>query len=93
MAVYTRPLTSSTAEHESHDRKDRLQLSPLNHPDNRHDDDSDGDQYGYDGKFLGPEPFLEFEPDWLATLAGFELGEPIDPLVGRAYAVRMVDGV
>ncbi len=81
------PLTSSTTEHESHDREYGLQLSSSNYPHDRHDDYSDGNQYSYDCKLLGPQPLLEFKPDWLSTFTGFELCKPVDPFVGGVYVV------
>ena len=87
-----RRLTCSTTEDESHDRKDGLQLSPLDHPDDRHDDDSNSDQDGNYSKFLGPETLLELKPDWF-PITSFEVGEPVDPIMYWANVVRMMDGV
>ena len=36
---------------------------------------------------------MELEPDWLPSITGFELCEPVDPFVGGADAVGVVDGV
>ena len=86
-------LTSSTREYEAHNRKHRLQISSLNYPHNRNDDDGDRDEYGDDGKFLSPESLLKFETDWLHSLAGFEVCEPVDPVMDGAYGVGVMDGV
>lgn len=87
-----RRLTCSTTKDESHDRKDSLQLSPLDHPDNRHDDDSNSDQDGNYSEFFGPETLLELKPDWF-PITSFEVGEPVDPIMYWANVVGMMNGV
>ena len=86
-------LTCSTTEDKSHDRKDSLQLSSLNYPNNRHDDDSNSDQDGNYSEFLGPETLLELKPDWFPSIASFEVGEPVDPFMYWADVVGMMNGV
>ncbi len=81
MAIGAGLLTSSTSKYESHDREDRLQLTSFYYPYNRNNDYGDGENYGYDSKLFSPKSLLEFEPDFLSLLAGFEICEIIDPFV------------
>ena len=85
--------TCSTAEDKPHDRKDSLQLSSLDHPNYRHDDDSNSDHDGNYGELLGPETLLELKPDWFPPITSFEVGEPVDPFMYRANVVGMMNGV
>ena len=85
--------TCSTTEDKSHDRKDSLQLSSLDHPDNRHDDDGNSDHDGNYSELFGPETLLEFKPDWLPAVTSFEVGEPVDPFMYWTNVVGMVNGV
>ena len=92
-ASTTRKLTRSTTEDESHDRKDSLQISSLDHPDNRHDNYSNSDEDGDYCEFFGPETLLELKPDWFSPITSFEVGKPVDPFVYRANVVGMMNGV
>ena len=87
LADNLRPLTSSTTKYKSHDSKNRLQLSSPDYPHDRHDNYSNSDQYGYDGKLFGPQSLLEFKPDRLSTFTGFELCKPVDSFMGGVYVV------
>ena len=92
-AISIRRLTCSTTEDESHDREDSLQLSSLDHPDNRYDDDSNSDQDGDYSEFLGPQTLLELKTDWFPPITSFEIGEPVDPFMYWANVVRMMNRV
>ena len=92
-SVNSKRPTCSATEDEPHDRKDSLQLSPLDHPNNRYDDDGNSDQDGDYSEFFGPETLLEFEPDWLPPITSFEVREPVDPFMYWANVVGMMNGV